>query len=217
MQLNQGIARDIAKALLEIKAVFLRPNDMFTWASGIKSPIYCDNRVTLSFPAIRSLIRDSFVKLIKEKFPDAEYIAGVATAGIPHAALIADAMHLPMIYVRSSSKDHGRENLIEGDLIPGSKVVVIEDLISTGSSSIAAIQNLLNAFPENSSAEPIEILGLVAIFDYKLDKSVKNFSDLALPYYSLSNYDELVDVALDQGYIKEADVEFLKQWRKSLS
>lgn len=216
MQVNQSIARDIAKSLLEIKAVFLRPNDMFTWASGIKSPIYCDNRVTLSFPPIRRLIRDSFVQLIKEKFPDVEYIAGVATAGIPHAALIADVMDLPMVYVRSSSKDHGRENLIEGDLIPGSKVVVIEDLISTGSSSIAAIQNLLNAFPENSSAEPIEVLGLVAIFDYKLDKSVKNFSNLALPYYSLSNYDELVDVALDQGYIKEADVEFLKQWRKSL-
>lgn len=108
------------------------------------------------------------------------------------------------------------ENLIEGDLIPGSKVVVIEDLISTGSSSIAAIQNLLNAVPKNSSAEPIEVLGLVAIFDYKLDKSVKNFSNLALPYYSLSNYDDLVDVALDHGHIKEADVEFLKQWRQSL-
>lgn len=110
MQVDQNIARDVAKSLLEIKAVFLRPNDMFTWASGIKSPIYCDNRVTLSFPPIRRLIRDSFVQLIKEKFPDVEYIAGVATAGIPHAALIADAMDLPMIYVRSNSKGHGRKS-----------------------------------------------------------------------------------------------------------
>ncbi len=209
MKAEVDISRDIAKALLEIKAVFLRPDDMFTWASGIKSPIYCDNRITLSHPKIRDLVKEAFVKTIQMKFPAAECIAGVATAGIPHAALIADALNLPMVYVRTSSKDHGRENLIEGDLAKGAKVVVIEDLISTGGSVIKAINNL-----QNASAD---VLGLVAIFDYKLEKSIKAFLELDLPYYSLSNYDELIEVALEKGYIKAEDLDFLKTWRNSLN
>lgn len=209
MKAEVEVSKDIAKALLEVKAVFLRPDDMFTWASGIKSPIYCDNRITLSHPKIRNLIKDSFVKTIQTKFPAVEYVAGVATAGIPHAALIADALNLPLIYVRGSNKDHGRENLIEGDLRKGAKVVVIEDLISTGSSVINAIHSL--------QAASADVLGLLAIFDYRLTKSIKNFSALDLPYYSLSGYDELIEVALDKGYIEEKDVEFLKDWRNSLN
>jgi orotate phosphoribosyltransferase len=209
MKAEVEISKDIAKALLEVKAVFLRPDDMFTWASGIKSPIYCDNRITLSHPKIRNLIKDSFVKMIQTKFPAVEYVAGVATAGIPHAALIADALNLPLIYVRGANKDHGRENLIEGDLRKGAKVVVIEDLISTGSSVINAVHSL--------QAASADVLGLLAIFDYRLTKSIKNFSALDLPYYSLSGYDELIEVALDRGYVEEKDLEFLKQWRNSLN
>jgi orotate phosphoribosyltransferase len=209
MKAEVEVSKDIAKALLEVKAVFLRPDDMFTWASGIKSPIYCDNRITLSHPKIRNLIKDSFVKMIETKFPAVEYVAGVATAGIPHAALIADALNLPLIYVRGASKDHGRENLIEGDLRKGAKVVVIEDLISTGSSVINAVHNL--------QAASADVLGLLAIFDYRLAQSIKNFSALDLPYYSLSGYDELIEVALDRGYVEEKDLEFLKQWRNSLN
>jgi orotate phosphoribosyltransferase len=209
MKAELEISKDIAKALLEVKAVFLRPDDMFTWASGIKSPIYCDNRITLSYPKIRNLIKDSFVKMIQTKFPAVEYVAGVATAGIPHAALIADALNLPLVYVRGANKDHGRENLIEGDLPKGAKVVVIEDLISTGSSVINAIHSL--------QAASADVLGLLAIFDYRLAKSIKNFSALDLPYYSLSGYDELIEVALDKGYIEEKDLEFLKTWRNSLN
>lgn len=209
MKAEVEVSKDIAKALLEVKAVFLRPDDMFTWASGIKSPIYCDNRITLSHPKIRNLIKDSFVKMIQTKFPAVEYVAGVATAGIPHAALIADALNLPLVYVRASSKDHGRENLIEGDLAKGAKVVVIEDLISTGTSVINAIHSL--------QAASADVLGLLAIFDYRLAKSIKNFSALDLPYYTLSGYDELVEVALDKGYVEEKDIEFLKDWRNSLN
>jgi len=209
MKAEVEVSKDIAKALLEVKAVFLRPDDMFTWASGIKSPIYCDNRITLSHPQIRNLIKDSFVKMIQTKFPAVEYVAGVATAGIPHAALIADALNLPLVYVRASNKDHGRENLIEGDLAKGAKVVVIEDLISTGTSVINAIHSL--------QAASADVLGLLAIFDYRLAKSIKNFAALDLPYYTLSGYDELIEVALDKGYIEEKDVEFLKNWRNSLN
>ena len=165
MKASLDVSKDIAKALLDSKAVFLRPNDLFTWASGIKSPIYCDNRLTLSYPKIRDLVKKSFVEMIMSKFPAAEYIAGVATAGIPQATLIADEMNLPLVYVRSGAKDHGRTNQIEGHIEPGAKVVVIEDLISTGGSAINAMHTLQDA--------GADVLGLLAIFDYQLLKSVK--------------------------------------------
>lgn len=208
MKASLEVSKDIAKGLLDTKAVFLRPDDMFTWASGIKSPIYCDNRITLSYPKVRDLVKKSFVSMVLSKFPAAEYIAGVATAGIPQATLIADEMNLPLIYVRSGAKDHGRTNQIEGYLEPGAKVVVIEDLISTGSSAINAMHTLQDA--------GADVLGLLAIFDYQLLKSVKNFAEIGLPYYSLSGYDELVEVALENGYVKESDIDFLKDWRNSI-
>ena len=208
MKASLEVSKDIAKGLLDTKAVFLRPDDMFTWASGIKSPIYCDNRITLSYPKIRDLVKKSFVNMVLSKFPAVEYIAGVATSGIPQATLIADEMNLPLIYVRSGAKDHGRTNQIEGHLESGAKVVVIEDLISTGSSAINAMHTLQDA--------GADVLGLLAIFDYQLLKSVKNFAAIGLPYYSLSGYDELVEVALENGYVKDSDIDFLKDWRNSI-
>ena len=199
----------IAKYLLETKAVFLNPKDPFTWASGIKSPIYCDNRVLLSFAEIRSKVIDAFVEMIKTNYPDVDFIAGVATAGIAHAALIADRMNLPMIYIRSSAKDHGRSKQIEGKLTPGAKIVVIEDLISTASSSLKAIEALKD--------EDVEILGLAAIFTYGLDKAKKNLEDAKLKAVTLSNYEVLVDVALKENYVEENDLETLKAWKKSLT
>lgn len=196
----------IAEKLLEIEAIFLRPNDMFTWASGIKSPIYCDNRISLSYPEFRSFIKNSFVDLIKAKFPDTNLLVGVAMAGIPQASLIADAMNLPLAYVRSSPKDHGRANLIEGRILPNSKALVVEDLISTASSSLKVIEAL--------KAAQVEVLGLVSIFDYGLEIAKKNL--LNLPYFSLSNYDELLEVALEKAYINKEDLEILNNWRKTM-
>ena len=200
MKTSLEVSKEIAKGLLDTKAVFLRPDDLFTWASGIKSPIYCDNRITLSHPKIRNLVKKSFVNMVLSKFPAVEYIAGVATAGIPQATLIADELNMPLIYVRSGAKDHGRTNQIEGYLEKGAKVVVIEDLISTGSSAINAMNTLQEA--------GADVLGLLAIFDYQLLKSVKNFAAIDLPYYSLSGYDELVEVALENAYVEESDIDF---------
>ena len=199
----------VAKYLLESKAVFLNPKDPFTWASGIKSPIYCDNRILLSFAEIRSKVIDAFVELIQNKFPEADCIAGVATAGIPHAALIADRMQLPMIYIRSAAKDHGRSKQIEGKLKTGSKIVVIEDLISTGSSSLKAMTALED--------EDVEVLGLAAIFTYGLDKAQKNLTDANVTAYTLSNYEALIEVALEENYIEASDMETLKSWKSSLA
>ncbi|MDD9897735.1 MAG: orotate phosphoribosyltransferase [Candidatus Melainabacteria bacterium] len=198
-------SQQIAAKLLEIGAVFLRPDDLFTWASGIKSPIYCDNRVSLSFPETRNLIKNSFVDLIRENYSGLDAVAGVATAGIPHASLIADAMDLPMIYVRSSSKGHGRTNQIEGKLEAGSKVVVVEDLISTGGSSLKAVEALREA--------GIEVLGLVAIFTYNLQKSVDAFKEANVDYQTLSDYDTLVDYALQSGQIQESDLKVLQEFK----
>ena len=200
--------KDIAKYLLETKAVFLNPKDPFTWASGIKSPIYCDNRILLSFPEIRSKVIDAFVTLIKEKFPQADCIAGVATAGIAHAALIAEKMNLPMIYIRSSAKDHGRSKQIEGKLKPGSKLVVIEDLISTASSSLKAISAL--------DDEDVEVLGLAAIFTYGLAKAQDNLEKAKITAFTLSNYEALIEVALQENFIEEADMQTLKTWKQDL-
>jgi len=201
-------SREIAKTLIDIKAIFLRPDDMFTWASGIKSPIYCDNRITLSYPQARTLIKSAFVDLIKAKYPAAEYVAGVATAGIPHAALIADALGLPMVYVRSSSKEHGRTNQIEGSIPVGSKAVVIEDLISTGGSSLSAVKALQES--------GVEVLGMVAIFTYGLKKAQENFSQAGISLDTLSDYNTLIEIALENKQISLEHVKTLEDWQKNL-
>ena len=196
----------IAKDLLDIKAVFLRPNEPFTWASGIKSPIYCDNRLTLSYPNVRKDIENGLAKLIKDNFPDAACLMGTATAGIAHAALVADILDLPMGYVRGGAKSHGRNNRIEGLVKPGMKVVVVEDLISTGGSSLECVDALREA--------GCEVLGMVAIFTYGLEESAKNFAAKDCSFYTLTNYDTLIQVAVEHEYIEAADLEKLKAWKK---
>ena len=197
----------IAASLLQIKAIKLQPSNPFTWASGWKSPIYCDNRKTLSYPAIRSFICDSFVDLIKAKYPDVEVIAGVATGAIAHGMLVADKMNLPFIYVRSSAKEHGLGNQIEGFYQPGQKVVVVEDLISTGGSSLKAVKALREA--------GCEVLGMVAIFTYQFQKSVDAFAEANCTLDTLSNYSVLVDTAVKEDFIKTADLDTLKKWREN--
>ncbi|MBY7663918.1 MULTISPECIES: orotate phosphoribosyltransferase [Staphylococcus] len=202
------MAKHIAQALLDIEAVSLSPNDMFTWSSGIQSPIYCDNRVTLGYPNVREAIRDGLIELIQNHFEKVDIISGTATAGIPHAAFISDKMNLPMSYVRSKSKSHGKQNQIEGALSEGKKVVVIEDLISTGGSSITAVEALREA--------GADVLGVVAIFTYGLRKADEQFKQAQVPFYTLSHFDELVDVAVERGKISKQDVEGLIQWRNTL-
>lgn len=200
--------KEIAKILLDLKAVSLSPKSPYTWASGIKSPIYCDNRLTLSFPKERNTIEEELKNLIEDKFPEVQYLMGTATAGIPHAAIIADKMQLPMGFVRSSNKDHGKGNKIEGKIIEGAKVVVIEDLFSTGGSSINAANALMEA--------GFEVLGVCGIFSYNLDECVKNFEENNLKFYSLTNYDELLDIALKIDYIEHSDLEKLQAWKKDI-
>lgn len=200
------VAAQIAGNLLDIGAVALRPYQPFTWTSGIKSPIYCDNRLTMSYPEIRDLIADSFAALIRESYPEAEVIAGTATAGIPHAAFTAQKLGLPMAYIRDKAKGHGKENQIEGLIKPGQKVVVIEDLISTGGSSLKAALAVREA-----GAEPLAVL---AIFSYQLDKAVNAFTEAGIPLQTLSNYAALIDVAVERGDIKPEDLELLKSWRQ---
>lgn len=200
--------KEIAKILLDLKAVSLSPKSPYTWASGIKSPIYCDNRLTLSFPKERNIIEEELKNLIEDKFPEVQYLMGTATAGIPHAAIIADKMQLPMGFVRSSNKDHGKGNKIEGKIIEGAKVVVIEDLFSTGGSSIKAANALMEA--------GFEVLGVCGIFSYNLDECVKNFEENNLKFYSLTNYDELLDIALKIDYIEHSDLEKLQAWKKDI-
>ncbi|HEC2145760.1 TPA: orotate phosphoribosyltransferase [Staphylococcus delphini] len=198
----------IAKALLDIEAVSLSPNEMYTWSSGIQSPIYCDNRVTLGYPEVRTAIRDGLIELIQQHFAEVENVSGTATAGIPHAAYISDKMNLPMNYVRSKSKSHGKQNQIEGARSEGKKVVVIEDLISTGGSSITAVEALQEA--------GAEVLGVVAIFTYGLNKADETFKAAGVPFYTLSNYDELIEVAREEGKISEDDIQTLVEWRNQL-
>ncbi|MEB3986601.1 orotate phosphoribosyltransferase [Bacillus amyloliquefaciens] len=197
----------IAKHLLHIEAVFLRPNEPFTWASGILSPIYCDNRLTLSYPKVRNDVADGLGKLLKEHFPEAEMIAGTATAGIPHAALLADHTGAPMCYVRSKPKAHGKGNQIEGAIKKGQKTVVIEDLISTGGSVLEAAAAL--------QREGAEVLGVISIFTYGLPKAKEAFKKAGLPYYSLTDYDTLIEVALENGTIHSDDIEKLKSWKQN--
>lgn len=200
-------AKKIAKDLLEIKAVSLQPNDPFTWASGIKSPIYCDNRVTISYPKVRSDIAKGLAKLIKEQFPDVECIAGTATAGIPHAAFIANELDLPMVYIRSKAKDHGQGNQIEGRIEKGTKIVVIDDLISTGGSVLKAV--------DAAQREGAKVLGVAAIFTYELQAGQKNFSERNLPCVTLTNYSTLIEVAEETGYITKDDLTVLNAWREN--
>lgn len=202
------MTQNIAQSLLEIKAVTLSPDDPYTWSSGIKSPIYCDNRVTLAYPEIRENIYQGLIELIKEHAQDAEIISGTATAGIPHAAFVADQLKLPMSYVRSKSKGHGKGNQIEGALSKEKKVVVIEDLISTGGSSINAVEALIE--------DGAEVLGVFAIFTYGINKAEEAFKAIDVPFYTLSNYDELISVAEKEGYIENKDIKTLKAWKDTL-
>jgi orotate phosphoribosyltransferase len=201
--------KQIAKRLLEIHAVALKPNNPFTWTSGLRSPIYCDNRLTLSFPAVRREIAAGLVKLIQEHFPGAEMIAGTATAGIPHAAWVSENMDLPMCYVRSKAKGHGKGNQIEGKVESGQKVVVVEDLISTGGSVITAVQALLDA--------GCEVLGVVSIFTYGLEKGKQMLADKKIQSVSLTNFATLVEVAIEENYINRDDKESLLLWSKDPS
>ena len=202
------LERTIAKHLLDIEAVALRPNDYFTWTSGIKSPIYCDNRITMSYPKIRREIAAGMSKVIKEKFPEVEVVAGTATAGIPHAAWVSEVLDLPMIYVRDSAKKHGKTNQIEGKLLEGQKVVITEDLISTGLSSLKVAKAL-----EEAGAE---VLGVVAIFSYELKKGQDPFATDNVEYHTLTNYNFLIEEAVASNYIKQEDVEKLLEWRNNL-
>ena len=201
------LATEIASHLLDIKAVYLQPDNPFTWASGIQSPIYTDNRVTLSYPDTRTLIEDGFVQKIKEEFPDVEVIAGTATAGIPHGAIIADRMNLPFAYIRSKPKDHGAGNQVEGRIFKGQKMVVIEDLISTGGSVLDAV-----AAAEREGAD---VLGVVAIFTYELPKATENFANADVKLVTLSNYSELIKVAKVQGYINADGLTLLKKFKEN--
>jgi orotate phosphoribosyltransferase len=199
------VSKLIAQSLLRVNAIKLQPSNPFTWASGWKSPIYCDNRVTLSYHDVRTIIRDEFVKVVKNQFPEVEIIAGVATGAIAQGVLVADAMEKPFIYIRSSAKGHGMENLIEGEVKPGQKVVVIEDLISTGGSSLKAVEALRTA--------GCEVLGMVAIFTYGFQTAIDNFKSANVKLETLSNYNALAELALDTKYITESQFEALKQWR----
>lgn len=202
--------KEIINLLLDIKAIELKidKNNWFTWASGIKSPIYCDNRLIISYPEKRKIIANSFVKKIKELYPEVDAIAGTATAGIPHAAWISDIMSLPMLYVRSSKKDHGKTNQIEGKYKKGEKVVLIEDLISTGGSSILAAQAL--------QQEGIEVLGIVAIFSYNLKKAKENFDKAKINFTTLTDYDVLIELATEKGVLTEENNKILLEWRDNL-
>lgn len=199
----------IAKDLLKIKAVFLRPNKPFTWASGIKSPIYCDNRLTLTSPKVRDDIEHNLAKVIKKNYPDVEVLVGTATAGIPHAAIAAHIMDLPMGYVRSGAKDHGRQNQIEGNIPEGTKVVVVEDLISTGGSSLEIVKVLRE--------HKIKVLGMVSIFTYGMKKSVEALKTNKVKNISLTNFDTVIEVAAKNKYIKASDKKKLLAFRDNPS
>ena len=202
----QEEAKQIANHLLQIKAIILQPNNPFTWASGWKSPIYCDNRKTLSFPYIRTHIRIKICEIIKEKYPHVNVIAGVATGGIAIGALIAEELGLPFIYVRASNKEHGKKNLIEGYYDSGQSVVVIEDLISSGKSSLAAVEALRE--------EDLNVKGLISIFTYSFEEANKNFNKYSCEKTSLCDYETLIDEALKSNYIDQKDLSILKNWRK---
>jgi len=207
MILSEQVASKVAKSLLQIKAIKLQPTNPFTWASGVKSPIYCDNRKILSYPEIRSYVKSQLAVSIEKKFAKPDVIAGVATGGIAHGALGAEEMGLPFIYIRANVKVHGLNNMIEGELKEGQKVVIVEDLVSTGGSSLRAVAAI--------RAEKCEVLGMTAIFTYGFDVAKENFEDEACELVTLSHYDVLIQEALAESYIEEKDFELLKTWRKN--
>jgi orotate phosphoribosyltransferase len=202
------VSAELAQKLLQIKAIKLSPSEPFTWASGIKSPIYCDNRVTLSYPEIRTFVKIA-LSTLSEQLEDYDTVAGVATAGIAHGALIADYIKKPFIYVRSKAKDHGRENLIEGDFSRAKKVLVVEDLISTGGSSIQAVEAL--------RAEGIEVVGVIALFSYEFEKAKKNFEAANCPYLTVSGYRTMLTQAKKTNYITDEEYAILQDWSKDPS
>lgn len=200
------LERLVAEKLLKISAVKLQPHNSFTWASGWKSPIYCDNRKTLSYPTLRNLIKVEICRTILEQFPEVDAIAGVATGAIAQGAMVAEELGLPFVYVRSAPKDHGLENLIEGSLRPGQRVVVVEDLISTGGSSLKAVEAIRK--------DGCEVIGMVAIFTYGFPLAEEKFKEADVKLITLSNYNAVLDVALATNYISDSDLETLKEWRK---
>ncbi|MFJ8234424.1 orotate phosphoribosyltransferase [Ureibacillus sp. NPDC094379] len=202
------LQKEIAKAMLQVGAVELNPTDLFTWASGIKSPIYCDTRLTISDPIIRKQLANGLAQNIKEFFPDTEVVAGTATAGIPHAAWVADLLELPMVYVRSKAKEHGRGNQIEGKISAGQKVVVVEDIVSTGGSSITAVEAL--------RAAGCEVVGVVCVYTYNLPRAEQAFDEAGVKYVSLTNFDYLIEAATETGAITEENIPFLKEWHADL-
>ena len=206
MNNKSEIEQKVAEFLLQIKAIKLQPNNPFTWASGWKSPIYCDNRITLSHPGIRTYIRQKLSALIQEEFGSASVVAGVATAGIPQGVLVAQELGLPFIYVRAKAKEHGRGNLIEGEFSPGQRVVVVEDLISTGKSSLQAVQALREA--------GCEIAGLVGIFNYGFDAADENFKNAKCRFLTLSNYNALIEFAAEHHFVSNDDIKILRKWRE---
>ncbi len=202
------VKKRVSEELLRIKAVFLRPDEPFTWASGIKSPIYCDNRLILTDVEARNYVEGAMAKLIEDKYPDAEVVMGTATAGIPHGAIAAHILGLPMGYVRSSNKAHGRQNVIEGRVEKGQKVVVVEDLISTGGSAIEVVEKLREA--------GLEVLGIASVFTYGTEKSKKRLSDAGVSNHSLTDFDSIIETAISQGYIDEGDRNSLLEFRNNL-
>ncbi len=204
-----NIKTEVAKALLEIKAVFFRPDEPFTWASGIKSPVYCDNRLILTAPKARVIVEQAIADTVKKEFPEAEVLMGTSTAGIAHAAIAASLIDMPMGYVRSGNKDHGRQNRIEGKLEKGQKVVVIEDLISTGGSVIEVVDALREA--------GAEVLGIVSIFTYGMKKGIERLAQAEVKNISLTNFDVIAEVAAEMNYIAKEDIERLKKFRDNPS
>ncbi|MDN3449264.1 orotate phosphoribosyltransferase [Planococcus sp. APC 3906] len=198
----------IARQLLSIGAVELRPHEPFTWASGVKSPIYCDNRLTMSYPSVRKEIAKGLAGLIEEFYPDCQVVAGTATAGIPHAAWVSDLLELPMVYVRSKAKEHGQGNMVEGKVKKGQKVVVVEDLISKGGSVLQAAEGL--------KAAGFDVLGIVAIFTYDLPQSIDAIREAGFTFHTLTNFPALVEEAIDSGAIREEDLPMLADWHENL-
>lgn len=208
MWIKLTLSKELVKDLLEIKAVQINPKDYFTWTSGIKSPIYCDNRLTMSYPEVRNKIANVFVNMVESFEVKPDVIAGCATAGIPHAAWLADKLNLPMVYVRSKPKGHGKGNQIEGEIKEGQKVLVVEDLISTGGSSIDAAKAL--------QKEGAEVIKVIAIFTYGLEKAIKNFQEANIAYETITNFDELVDALVEDGELSSEEKTELITWRNQL-
>ncbi|MEK6480889.1 orotate phosphoribosyltransferase [Catalinimonas sp. 4WD22] len=204
---DASVAEVIARMFLDIGVVKLNTEEPFQWSSGWKSPIYCDGRISLSYPQVRSYIKEELAELVRKRFPDAEAIAGVATAGIPQGVLLADLLELPFLYVRTKPKGHGMTNIVEGEVVKGQKVVVIEDLVSTGSSSLKATAAL--------DLSGLEVLGLISVFTYGFDTAREHFANAGIPFISLSNYDVLIKEAVEQDLISATDLSSLQEWRKA--